>query len=65
MPRRAAASPGRPLGRAAKSGLSNITTLASDREQDVADGDVPPSVPGETTLYDFAADGDDFYGDGE
>ena len=54
------AAVGRPLGRAAKSGLSNITTLASDREQDVADGDVPPSVPGETTLYDFAADGDDF-----
>ncbi|MEM8619085.1 MAG: DNA translocase FtsK 4TM domain-containing protein [Actinomycetota bacterium] len=44
------AAVGRPLGRAAKSGLSNITTLASDREQEVAEGDAPSPVPGETTL---------------
>ncbi|MEM9515811.1 MAG: DNA translocase FtsK 4TM domain-containing protein [Actinomycetota bacterium] len=54
------AAVGRPLGRAAKSGLSNITTLASDREHEAPEGDAPPHVPGETTLYDFAADGDDF-----
>ncbi|MEO1056014.1 MAG: DNA translocase FtsK 4TM domain-containing protein, partial [Actinomycetota bacterium] len=54
------AAVGRPLGRAAKSGLSNITTLASDREHEAPEGEAPPPVPGETTLYDFAADGDDF-----
>jgi S-DNA-T family DNA segregation ATPase FtsK/SpoIIIE len=60
-----------PLGRAAKSGLSNISTLNSDREADAAvrgvssdghdvAGEVSPlAAPG---LYDFAAEGDDLGG---
>jgi S-DNA-T family DNA segregation ATPase FtsK/SpoIIIE len=61
------AAVGAPLGRAAKSGLSNISTLSSDREAEAAarsglDGDV--GVAGEASslspgLYDFAAEGDD------
>ena len=60
-----------PLGRAAKSGISNISTLNSDREADAAArdgstdvydvaGEVSPlAAPG---LYDFAAEGDDLAG---
>ncbi len=64
------AAVGAPLGRAAKSGLSNISTLSSDREADAAarshaiDDD---GVAGEASslspgLYDFAAEGDDLGG---
>ncbi|MGB0114107.1 MAG: DNA translocase FtsK 4TM domain-containing protein, partial [Ilumatobacteraceae bacterium] len=68
------ASIGAPLGRAAKSGLSNISTLNSDRADDAADADdgvapsaTPYDVAGEASalagggaaLYDFAAEGDD------
>lgn len=60
-----------PLGRAAKSGLSNISTLNSDREADAAarSGSADePSVAGEPSplspgLYDFAAEGDDLGGE--
>jgi len=55
-----------PLGRAAKSGLSNISTLSSDRDAEAAAraglfddsgaGAVPTSGSG---VYDFAAEGDD------
>lgn len=61
---------GAPLGRAARSGLSNISTLSSDREADAAarsgsSSDV--SVAGEASslspgLYDFAAEGDELGG---
>ncbi len=61
------AAVGAPLGRAAKSGLSNISTLSSDREAEAAarsgsEGEV--GVTGEASslspgLYDFAAEGDD------
>jgi S-DNA-T family DNA segregation ATPase FtsK/SpoIIIE len=64
------AAVGAPLGRAAKSGISNISTLSSDREADAAarsglTGE--PSVAGEASslspgLYDFAAEGDDLGG---
>ncbi len=64
------AAVGAPLGRAAKSGISNISTLSSDREADAAArsaslGD--PGVVGEASslspgLYDFAAEGDDLGG---
>jgi DNA segregation ATPase FtsK/SpoIIIE, S-DNA-T family len=62
------AAVGGPLGRAAKSGISNISTLNSDR------GDVPGDAPaagpydvageasalgGGAALYDFAAEGDE------
>ena len=60
---------GAPLGRAAKSGISNISTLNSDR-QDGQETDFGPdtSVAGEAStlgasgaaaVYDFAAEGDD------
>ncbi len=59
-----------PLGRAARSGISNISTLNSDREadalgrldQDTSDvvGEVSPLSPG---LYDFAAEGDELGGE--
>ncbi len=56
-----------PLGRAAKSGISNISTLNSDREADaasrggseVAAGEASALAPG---LYDFAAEGDELGG---
>jgi S-DNA-T family DNA segregation ATPase FtsK/SpoIIIE len=59
-----------PVGRAAKSGLSNISTLNSDRAADAAAldastdvgdvaGEVSSLAPG---LYDFAAEGDDLGG---
>src|SRR6056297_1380613 len=59
-----------PLGRAAKSGISNISTLNSDREVDAAarDGSADVyDVAGEAStlapgLYDFAAEGDDLGG---
>ncbi len=64
------AAVGAPLGRAAKSGISNISTLSSDREADAAarsgsPGD--PMVAGEASslspgLYDFAAEGDELGG---
>ncbi len=63
------AAVGAPLGRAAKSGISNISTLTSDREADAAarsaTGDL--GVTGEASslspgLYDFAAEGDDLGG---
>ncbi len=55
---------GQPLGRWAKSGLSNISTLNSDRAQDsggLAAGDGVGDAEGRAsaTLYDFAQDGDD------
>ncbi len=65
---------GRPMGRAAKSGLSNISTLTSDRESeatarsgnpavyDVA-GEVSALAAGGADLYDFAAEGDDLGGE--
>ena len=64
------AAVGAPLGRAAKSGISNISTLSSDREADaaarIASGE--PAVMGEASslspgLYDFAAEGDDLGGE--
>jgi DNA segregation ATPase FtsK/SpoIIIE, S-DNA-T family len=55
-----------PLGRAAKSGISNISTLSSDREAEAAargatsdDVDTASSTAGGADLYDFAAEGDD------
>jgi S-DNA-T family DNA segregation ATPase FtsK/SpoIIIE len=64
------AAVGAPLGRAAKSGISNISTLSSDREADAAARSGlagEPSVAGEASslspgLYDFAAEGDDLGG---
>ena len=61
---------GAPLGRAAKSGISNISTLNSDRQADAAAGAGSPDsigVAGEASsstpgLYDFAAEGDDLGG---
>jgi S-DNA-T family DNA segregation ATPase FtsK/SpoIIIE len=60
------AAVGTPLGRAAKSGISNISTLSSDRQADAAarSGSSPDgAVAGEASLapglYDFAAEGDD------
>jgi DNA segregation ATPase FtsK/SpoIIIE, S-DNA-T family len=56
---------GGPLGRAAKSGISNISTLSSDREAEAAArSQSDPSVAGEASslapgLYDFAAEGDE------
>ena len=59
---------GGPITRAARSGISNISTLSSDREHDAAStpGDGPYDAAGEATgltgsatLYDFAAEGDD------
>ncbi len=70
------AAVGAPLGRAAKSGISNISTLSSDREGTTT-GDAakaaPYDVAGEASalagpgsaLYDFAAEGDELVGDGE
>jgi S-DNA-T family DNA segregation ATPase FtsK/SpoIIIE len=59
-----------PLGRAARSGLSNISTLSSDREAEAAArmaagdtavaGEASPLSPG---LYDFAAEGDELGGE--
>ena len=69
------AAVGAPLGRAAKSGISNISTLSSDREG-AATGDGPMAAPydvaGEASelvgpgsaLYDFAAEGDELVSDG-
>ena len=60
---------GAPLGRAAKSGISNISTLNSDRQADAAAaspdaigvaGEASSLTPG---LYDFAAEGDDLGGE--
>jgi S-DNA-T family DNA segregation ATPase FtsK/SpoIIIE len=64
------AAVGAPLGRAAKSGISNISTLSSDREADAAarsGSSGEPSVAGEVSslspgLYDFAAEGDELGG---
>ena len=61
------AAVGAPLGRAAKSGLSNISTLNSDRETDAEARSGPYDdlgVAGEASslspgLYDFAAEGDE------
>ena len=64
------AAVGTPLGRAARSGISNISTLNSDREATSAAGsgtmdglgtagEASPLAPG---LYDFAAEGDDLDG---
>ncbi len=64
----------RPLGRAAKSGISNISTLNSDRD-DAGEPDralepgafgaievtgQPTTPTDSTTVYDFEADGDEF-----
>jgi S-DNA-T family DNA segregation ATPase FtsK/SpoIIIE len=63
------AAVGAPLGRAARSGISNISTLNSDREADAlgawSDGG---GVAGEASslspgVYDFAAEGDDLGGE--
>jgi len=62
---------GAPLGRAAKSGIGNISTLNSDRHADAAAGAGSPDaigVAGEASsltpgLYDFAAEGDDLGGE--
>jgi len=63
------AAVGGPLGRAAKSGISNISTLSSDRGDEPGDAATsgPYDVAGEASalatgaaLYDFAAEGDDF-----
>ena len=56
-----------PLGRAAKSGISNISTLNSDREADAAARGGSEAAVGEASalapgLYDFAAEGDDLAG---
>ncbi|HUV16912.1 MAG TPA: DNA translocase FtsK 4TM domain-containing protein [Ilumatobacteraceae bacterium] len=64
------AAVGGPLGRAAKSGISNISTLSSDREADAAarsGSSADPSIAGEASslspgLYDFAAEGDELGG---
>ncbi|HYN31893.1 MAG TPA: DNA translocase FtsK 4TM domain-containing protein, partial [Ilumatobacteraceae bacterium] len=65
---------GAPLGRAAKSGISNISTLSSDRDG-ATSGDAPIAAPydvaGEASelagsgsaLYDFAAEGDELASD--
>jgi DNA segregation ATPase FtsK/SpoIIIE, S-DNA-T family len=64
---------GGPLHRAARSGLSNISTLSSDRDGALPSGDphaAPYDVAGEVSdlagggaaLYDFAAEGDDLGG---
>jgi S-DNA-T family DNA segregation ATPase FtsK/SpoIIIE len=61
---------GAPLGRAAKSGISNISTLSSDRDEkqagsvDEADGRMAGEASelgasGAAAVYDFAAEGDD------
>jgi S-DNA-T family DNA segregation ATPase FtsK/SpoIIIE len=62
------AAVGAPLGRAAKSGISNISTLSSDREAEAAARCADHEVVGEVSalspgLYDFAAEGDDLGGD--
>jgi S-DNA-T family DNA segregation ATPase FtsK/SpoIIIE len=63
------AAVGAPLGRAAKSGISNISTLSSDRAADAAArggsgdgvlGEPSGAAPG---LYDFAAEGDELGGE--
>jgi DNA segregation ATPase FtsK/SpoIIIE, S-DNA-T family len=64
---------GGPLSRAAKSGISNISTLNSDRDPSPGGGatTAPYDVAGEAStlaaggaaLYDFAAEGDDLGGD--
>ncbi len=62
------AAVGAPLGRAAKSGISNISTLNSERapaDGVVHDPDDPMAgevarLAGGASLYDFAAEGDDF-----
>ena len=64
------AAVGGPLGRAARSGISNISTLSSDREADAAarsGSSSDASVAGEASslspgLYDFAAEGDELGG---
>ncbi len=61
------AAVGAPLGRAAKSGISNISTLNSDREADAAARSDDVAVAGEASslspgLYDFAAEGDELGG---
>jgi len=59
----------RPLGRAAKSGISNLSTLASDRDDtDESAAGAPTEVGGPSngsaaTLYDFETDGEDFESD--
>ncbi len=60
------AAVGAPLGRAAKSGISNISTLSSDRQAEAAarsgsssDGAVDGDASLSPGLYDFAAEGDD------
>ena len=56
----------RPLGRAAKSGISNLSTLASDRDDTgEVTGHVPaglgePDSESAATVYDFESDGDAF-----
>jgi len=67
------AAVGAPLGRAAKSGISNISTLNSDRTPSQGlDADSDGHMAGEVArlaggggaaLYDFAAEGDDLGGD--
>ena len=70
------AAVGAPLGRAARSGISNISTLHSDREADAAMGERAGEWVGDglgsggaaagggaPALYDFAAEGDDLGGD--
>ncbi len=47
-----------PVGRWTKSGLSNITTLSSDRAEEPAADRAPTAGPA-ATLYDFAQDDDD------
>jgi S-DNA-T family DNA segregation ATPase FtsK/SpoIIIE len=63
------AAVGAPLGRAAKSGISNISTLSSDRGEVPGDAARPgpydvagevSALAGSAALYDFAAEGDDF-----
>jgi DNA segregation ATPase FtsK/SpoIIIE, S-DNA-T family len=64
------AAVGAPLGRAAKSGIGNISTLSSDREAEAAARAGSPAdggVTGEASslspgLYDFAAEGDEVGG---
>jgi S-DNA-T family DNA segregation ATPase FtsK/SpoIIIE len=60
----------RPLGRAAKSSINNMSTLSSDRQ--TPDAATPYDVAGEAStlrggaaLYDFAAEGDDLAGDSD
>jgi len=63
---------GGPISRAAKSGISNISTLNSDRDDssETSQASEPYDVAGEASevgggasLYDFAAEGDDIVGD--